>query len=155
MDLNALNSDSQQYATAMGMPSKPTIGKKVIDILKDCADSKHKAAKDEIINTVDIKLLKGSRRSMGGPDNNSNVIIDKNEELLSKTGNPGVSDVQGVSETGQVSMTNHNEDQRVCYACSSATNPSCWKPDTRTTIKYCHQNQQCVTKSFGEDGKYT
>lgn len=43
---------------------------------------------------------------------------------------------------------------RVCYACSTATNPACWEPDNKTTIKYCRIGQNCITKSFGNKSKF-
>lgn len=43
---------------------------------------------------------------------------------------------------------------RICYACSTATNPSCWEPDKRTTIKYCTREQSCVTRTFGAKSTY-
>lgn len=44
--------------------------------------------------------------------------------------------------------------ERICYACSTANNPSCWAPDRRTTVKYCRKgNNACITKTFGSGSK--
>lgn len=46
------------------------------------------------------------------------------------------------------------KNSRVCYACSSAANPTCWLPDRRTTVKYCRKgHDSCVTKTFLAEGK--
>lgn len=45
-----------------------------------------------------------------------------------------------------VNLWDHN---RVCYACSSASNPACLQPDRRTTVKYCLKgHESCVTKTY-------
>ncbi|CAB3234075.1 unnamed protein product [Arctia plantaginis] len=44
---------------------------------------------------------------------------------------------------------------RVCYACSTENNPTCWLPDRRTTVKYCRKSDNaCVTKTFGSESKF-
>lgn len=58
------------------------------------------------------------------------------------------SDVRMVGDHNKPLLINN---PRVCYACSSATNPTCWEPNRRTTIKYCNKNHaSCITKTFGE-----
>ncbi|PZC74462.1 hypothetical protein B5X24_HaOG207819 [Helicoverpa armigera] len=48
------------------------------------------------------------------------------------------------------------QSERVCYACSTANNPSCWAPDKRTTVKYCRKgNNACITKTFGKGSTLT
>ncbi|XP_031764700.2 putative E3 ubiquitin-protein ligase protein PFF1365c [Galleria mellonella] len=45
------------------------------------------------------------------------------------------------------------ENSRICYACSSTSNPTCLAPDRRTTVKYCHKGHNaCVTKKFQSQG---
>lgn len=47
------------------------------------------------------------------------------------------------------------QSERVCYACSTANNPTCWSPDRRTTVKYCRKgNNACITKTFGIGSEY-
>ncbi|CAK1555763.1 unnamed protein product [Leptosia nina] len=42
---------------------------------------------------------------------------------------------------------------RVCFACSSTNNPSCWSPDRRTPAKYCRRDHNaCITKTFRHRG---
>lgn len=42
---------------------------------------------------------------------------------------------------------------RVCYACSSINDPSCWSPSNNTVVKYCRQpNISCVSKTFQYEG---
>ena len=46
------------------------------------------------------------------------------------------------------------QSDRICYACSTANNPSCWAPDRKTTVKYCRKgNIACLTKTFGHGSK--
>lgn len=48
------------------------------------------------------------------------------------------------------------QSERICYACSTASNPTCWAPDRRTTVKYCRKgNNACITKTFGSGSTYT
>ncbi|KAJ8712328.1 hypothetical protein PYW07_005170 [Mythimna separata] len=48
------------------------------------------------------------------------------------------------------------QSERICYACSTANNPSCWSPDRRTTVKYCRKgNNACITKTFGQGKTFT
>ncbi|KAJ8715065.1 hypothetical protein PYW08_005046 [Mythimna loreyi] len=48
------------------------------------------------------------------------------------------------------------QSERICYACSTANNPSCWSPDRRTTVKYCRKgNNACITKTFGQGKSFT
>uniref|UniRef100_A0A2A4J6D6 Protein quiver n=1 Tax=Heliothis virescens TaxID=7102 RepID=A0A2A4J6D6_HELVI len=48
------------------------------------------------------------------------------------------------------------QSERVCYACSTANNPSCWAPDRRTTVKYCRKgNNACIIKTFGQGDTFT
>ncbi|CAF4931084.1 unnamed protein product [Pieris macdunnoughi] len=45
------------------------------------------------------------------------------------------------------------EHPRVCFACSSTNNPSCWLPDMSTPAKYCRGDQDaCVTKTYQHRG---
>lgn len=42
---------------------------------------------------------------------------------------------------------------RVCYACSSINDPSCWSPSNFTIVKYCREpNTSCVSKTFQYEG---
>lgn len=42
---------------------------------------------------------------------------------------------------------------RVCYACTSINDPSCWSPSNNTVVKYCRQpNISCVSKTFQYEG---
>ncbi|XP_026321394.1 uncharacterized protein LOC113231328 isoform X2 [Hyposmocoma kahamanoa] len=45
------------------------------------------------------------------------------------------------------------DSSRVCYACSSITDPTCWSPERKTTVKYCARGRDsCVTKTYkGKD----
>ncbi|CAH2092924.1 unnamed protein product [Euphydryas editha] len=45
---------------------------------------------------------------------------------------------------------------RVCYACSSIKDPTCWSPSNKTTVKYCREpNTSCLSKIFHyEDTKH-
>lgn len=48
------------------------------------------------------------------------------------------------------------QNSRVCYACSSATDKSCWHPNRMTTVKYCRKEHDvCVTKTYRSQGKRT
>ncbi|KAF9416804.1 hypothetical protein HW555_005934 [Spodoptera exigua] len=61
----------------------------------------------------------------------------------------------GVVNMGESSLMLMQTD-RLCYACSTANNPSCWAPDRRTTVKYCRkENNACITKTFGKGSTYT
>ncbi|CAH4030023.1 unnamed protein product [Pieris brassicae] len=41
------------------------------------------------------------------------------------------------------------EHPRVCFACSSTNNPTCWLPDMSTPAKYCRGGHNaCVTKTY-------
>ncbi|KAF9799654.1 hypothetical protein SFRURICE_014628 [Spodoptera frugiperda] len=59
----------------------------------------------------------------------------------------------GVVNMGQSSLMMMQTD-RICYACSTANNPSCAAPDRQTTVKYCRKgNNACITKTFGKGSK--
>ncbi|CAH1639148.1 unnamed protein product [Spodoptera littoralis] len=61
----------------------------------------------------------------------------------------------GVVNMGQSSLMMMQTD-RICYACSTANNPSCTDPDRRTTVKYCRkENNACITKTFGKGNTFT
>lgn len=60
---------------------------------------------------------------------------------------------QGAGVMGQSALM-LMQSERICYACSTANNPSCWSPDRRTTVKYCRKgNNACITKTFGQGSK--
>ncbi|XP_045523473.1 uncharacterized protein LOC123713700 isoform X2 [Pieris brassicae] len=45
------------------------------------------------------------------------------------------------------------EHPRVCFACSSTNNPTCWLPDMSTPAKYCRGGHNaCVTKTYKHRG---
>ncbi|XP_061718744.1 uncharacterized protein LOC133526231 [Cydia pomonella] len=46
------------------------------------------------------------------------------------------------------------ENGKACYACSTYHDPSCWKTNATTTIKYCNRdNNACLTKMYKIEGK--
>lgn len=46
------------------------------------------------------------------------------------------------------------DSSRVCYACSSITDPTCWSPERKTTVKYCARGRDsCVTKTYKGKGE--
>ncbi|CAG9788719.1 unnamed protein product [Diatraea saccharalis] len=74
--------------------------------------------------------------------NENNRIAFENNELLDPTKGAGITDLS----SSPVNLLRHS---RVCYACSTVTNPTCQEPDRRTTVKYCRQGHEaCVTKTF-------
>ncbi|XP_073961996.1 uncharacterized protein [Choristoneura fumiferana] len=39
--------------------------------------------------------------------------------------------------------------RRVCFACTTTNDPSCWNPDQTTTVKYCKkEDDACITKTY-------
>ncbi|CAH0589045.1 unnamed protein product [Chrysodeixis includens] len=62
---------------------------------------------------------------------------------------------RGSSNIGQSQLL-LMQTERICYACSTANNPTCWAPDRRTTVKYCKKgNNACITKTFGSGSSFT
>ncbi|XP_039756463.1 uncharacterized protein LOC120631095 isoform X2 [Pararge aegeria] len=58
----------------------------------------------------------------------------------------------GISNLGKsrVMLMDH---PRVCYACSSINDPSCWSPDRKTAVKYCRTDHlSCLTKLYKYKG---
>ncbi|CAH2229048.1 jg17290 [Pararge aegeria aegeria] len=58
----------------------------------------------------------------------------------------------GISNVGKsrVMLLDH---PRVCYACSSINDPSCWSPDRKTAVKYCRTDHlSCLTKLYKYKG---
>lgn len=44
---------------------------------------------------------------------------------------------------------------RLCYACNSIHDPSCWSPGRRTAVKYCRREHQfCLAHLYVHDGNY-
>ncbi|XP_052743552.1 homeobox protein 3-like [Bicyclus anynana] len=103
-------------------------------------------------------------RDVTAPLRQNNYVIDKHacedkeisDEILDKSGyeiqlqdpTKGV----GISNVGKsrVMLMDH---PRVCYACSSINDPSCWSPDRRTAVKYCRtDHRSCVTKYYKYKG---
>lgn len=61
---------------------------------------------------------------------------------------------KGITYINKKTKLNLMDIGRVCYACSTENNPTCWAPDRRTTVKYCRKSDNaCVTKTFGSESK--
>ncbi|XP_069360907.1 uncharacterized protein [Maniola hyperantus] len=81
----------------------------------------------------------------------------ESDEILERSGN----DIQlvndptkglGISNVGKsrVMLMDH---PRVCYACSSISDPSCWSPGRTTAVKYCRADHPtCLTKLYKYKG---
>lgn len=112
---------------------------KAMKIMKDCLEKKHRN-KSTSSSPIAFRAP-GSRRSMSGPDQDAETESDKN----------GLDTVDATEQLSNFSRSGSFEERRnvrICFACSTATNPSCWTPDERTTVKYCRSEQSCVTKIF-------
>ncbi|XP_047992839.1 uncharacterized protein LOC125231427 [Leguminivora glycinivorella] len=73
-------------------------------------------------------------------------VIDKKYYLQNPAKNAGK-----WSDERQMSLI---ENGKTCYACSTHHDPSCWKTNATTTIKYCNRdNNACLTKMYKIDGK--
>jgi hypothetical protein len=95
---------------------------------------------EENDDCISDELDKDPRRSYS---DNSDVNKDESDnEILDPAKG---TDIRELS-VARISQLQHS---RVCYACSTVNNPSCWQPDRRTTVKYCRQGHDvCVTKTF-------
>ncbi|XP_045774555.1 uncharacterized protein LOC123873644 isoform X2 [Maniola jurtina] len=79
-------------------------------------------------------------------DRDSDEILERsgNEIQLVKEPTKGL----GISNVGKarVMLIDH---PRVCYACSSISDLSCWAPDRTTSVKYCRADHpSCLTKLY-------
>lgn len=140
-------------------PTDPNSEKTALKIIGDCLKKRLK----------DQNTLGSSRRSLSEPDSidddNNNYkqeseiddLLDsyrvgETEDAVRRKGPSKKSHTE--EDTGLTSSGNELTNLRICYACSTATNPTCWEPDKRTTIKYCRKEHSCVTKTFGVKSTY-
>ncbi|XP_063625993.1 uncharacterized protein LOC134797610 [Cydia splendana] len=76
----------------------------------------------------------------------SKNVIDMNKYYQNPAKNAGK-----WNDDRQVSLM---ENGKACYACSTYHDPSCWKTNATTTIKYCNRdNNACLTKMYKIEGK--
>lgn len=104
-----------------------------------------------------------SRRN-NNPSDQNDSDCDSNEVVINRPAlkksfenlKQGVLEAEEVDVTVRSGLTQKvliGEHTRVCYACSSASNPTCLKPTRHTTVKYCHRgHDSCVTKIFKANG---
>lgn len=93
-------------------------------------------------DAIDKKLIPGKEIS-----NNENLT-----KLRLRLSKPTKS--EGITDLSQ-SPVMLIENSRVCYACNSASDPTCWEPSRRTTVKYCRkEHDACVTKTYKNKRKY-
>lgn len=136
--------------------SRRSMGDSDIDNVSNNNSNPHKSDYDKHTSTDTIKNSTDAVENNTKDNLNASVpVADNVYKTKSFTLRPGKlfnelqhpAKVTGIANI-PVSRRMPVENSRVCYACSTATNPSCWKPDSRTTIKYCNEDQNCVTKSF-------
>lgn len=110
---------------------------KSLNAVKDNQDDNRKSLSDSDKNKASSYQ---SVARLGRPQFN-----EARREMIEPTrGNPSISQSQLLLM----------QTERICYACSTANNPSCWAPDRRTTVKYCRKgNNACLTKTFGSGSK--
>ncbi|XP_047522136.1 uncharacterized protein LOC125061040 [Pieris napi] len=83
------------------------------------------------------------------PINYNNPFADQPLMRYAAPINPNVLNVQEMDKSNFML----NEHPRVCFACSSTNDPSCWLPDMSTPAKYCRGDQDaCVTKTYQHRG---
>lgn len=123
--------------------------KSVDDDDKEMDTDKNGKTSDAVLTNTDDK-----------PNSNESRVPNKGYETPSITLRPGklFNELQNPAKTTGIAEVSQSrrmpaDNSRICYACSTSTNPACWEPNNKTTIKYCRTNQNCITKSFGEKSK--
>ncbi|XP_030040483.1 uncharacterized protein LOC115455862 [Manduca sexta] len=120
---------------------------------------------DQVLSRPNLPVLNSNRtESVQEPKLNQKNVPpysqDIEEPVESRVGftNPRPISIEGnvidpTKGRGISPMTNDKvmlmQNTKICYACSSVSDPTCWHPDRRTTVKYCRiGHDSCVTKTI-------
>nr|XP_037876276.1 uncharacterized protein LOC110386155 isoform X2 [Bombyx mori] len=123
---------------------------------------------EKLIKCIPIKSFTETEQLKHLSSSDVNVVYRKNADRLNRKQNFEtkkilVDDTKNAKfdkQTG-VSFKNHEmpragdtqvaslHNTRICYACSSVSDPTCWMPDKMTTVKYCRKGHNtCISKTI-------
>lgn len=118
-------------------------------VLNSDAGSQEKRVETNYELRSDYQNNEHSREKPADRSGKIRFMVGDNNQLHDPTKGDGISYVK---KTTLMLM----DFDRVCYACSSANNPTCLSPDRRTPVKYCRKGDtSCVTKTFGTGNTLT
>lgn len=160
---NVVGTIDKQLNQYISQTEKPISRVNIAQIADNCKESKDKnlnTRRSNIYNENIAPILNEKKNK-----NEDKIIVQNDDNYVSSLNNNVARsynnydeqaktngfEVMKMSESSVMIMQN----SRTCYACSTASNPDCWHPNRRTTVKYCHKGHDtCVTKTFESSRKF-
>ncbi|XP_073961419.1 uncharacterized protein [Choristoneura fumiferana] len=159
------NDDEQNHLNTDSKHGSSKVHKQVLELLSKCAQ-KEKEVDDDDVN--DENEVFPSRRSYNELNENKleenrysyepSKLNEESGRRKFRTSKSNANEVQiqpkhpaqgeGISNLADSKVLLLNN-RRVCFACTTTNDPSCWNPDQTTTVKYCKkEDDACITKTY-------
>lgn len=168
---DAENEEEQYNLSADSQRSSNKVHEQVLQLLSKC-DQKEKEGNDDD-DTAENEVLPFRRSNSELKENkleeNKNAYepsklneekgrrkfrnrkLNANEVQVQ----PNPAQGEGISKLGDSKVLLLNN-RRVCFACTTTNDPSCWNPDHTTTVKYCKkEDDACITKTYKAKSEFT